>query len=123
KGSRAQVGNYRPISLMPVEVKVMSKVIVHRLKPLLKDLQCNGLSLRGQAPVSTSISSAVPVSTQYQSKLASRCVTLLQRRGPVSVQLRSKSLLRARRISACTRLQPGFRVALAASPPGDAPQS
>ncbi|KAF1333810.1 Rna-directed dna polymerase, partial [Globisporangium splendens] len=32
KGSRAKPGNYRPISLMPVEVKVLSRVLVSRMK-------------------------------------------------------------------------------------------
>ncbi|KAF1331678.1 putative Pollike protein, partial [Globisporangium splendens] len=38
KGSRAQPGNYRPIALIPVDVKVLSKALTYRLQSVVPDL-------------------------------------------------------------------------------------
>jgi hypothetical protein len=38
KGSRAQPGNYRPIALIPVDVKVLSKALTYRLQQVILDL-------------------------------------------------------------------------------------
>ncbi|KAI9919231.1 hypothetical protein PsorP6_011983 [Peronosclerospora sorghi] len=38
KGSRAEPGNYRPIALVPVDVKVLSKALTHRLQSVIPDL-------------------------------------------------------------------------------------
>lgn len=38
KGDRADPGNFRPITLMPVEVKILSKVITNRLRPWMSSL-------------------------------------------------------------------------------------
>lgn len=38
KGSRADPGNYRPIALIPVDVKVLSKALTHRLHCVMRDL-------------------------------------------------------------------------------------
>lgn len=38
KGSRAEPGNYRPIALIPVDVKVLSKALTYRLQRVVPDL-------------------------------------------------------------------------------------
>lgn len=38
KGDRAEPGNYRPITLMPVEVKILSRVLTNRLRPFMDSL-------------------------------------------------------------------------------------
>ncbi|KAF1327039.1 putative Pollike protein, partial [Globisporangium splendens] len=38
KGSRAQPGNYRPIALIPVDAKVLSKALTYRLQSVVPDL-------------------------------------------------------------------------------------
>ncbi|KAI9919546.1 hypothetical protein PsorP6_017313 [Peronosclerospora sorghi] len=38
KESRAEPGNYRPIALVPVDVKVLSKSLTHRLQSVIPDL-------------------------------------------------------------------------------------